>query len=50
MSILQKDKSLKDDSLAKDKHLLSGDNSPSKDKLLSKREIFDDIFFFPEKT
>ena len=51
MPILQKDKSLKNDSLAKDKNLLSGDNSPSKDKLLSKGENSDDILFFPkEKT
>ena len=34
MSILQKDKSLKDTTLPKDKHLPSGDNSPSNDKLL----------------
>ena len=36
MPILQKDKSLKNSSLAKDKNLSSGDNSPSKDKILSK--------------
>ena len=36
MPILQKDKSLKNNSLGKDRHLSSGDNSPSKDKLLSK--------------
>ena len=46
MSILQKDKSLKNNSLAKDKHLSSGDNSPTKDKLLSKGENSDDILFF----
>ena len=51
MPILQKDKSLKDNSLAKDKHLSSGDNSSLKDKLLSKGENFNDILFFPkEKT
>ena len=49
MSILQKDKSLKDNSLAKDKNLSSGDNDPSKDKLLSKGENSDDILFFPEE-
>ena len=49
MSILQKDKSLKNNSLAKDKNLSSGDNSPSKDKLLSKGENSDDILFFPEE-
>ena len=47
MSILQKYKSLKNNSLAKDKNLSSGDNSPSKDKLLSKGENFDDLLFFP---
>ena len=36
MPIIQNDKSLKNNSLAKDKNLSSGDNSPSKDKLLSK--------------
>ena len=36
MPILQKDKSLNNNSLASDKNLSSGDNSPSKDKLLSK--------------
>ena len=51
MPILQKDKSLKNNSLAKDKNLSSGDNSPLKDKLLSKGENSDDILFFPkEKT
>ena len=49
MSILQKDKSLKDNSIPKDKHLPSGDNNPSKDKLLPKGENSDDIFFFPEE-
>ena len=49
MPILQKDKSLKNNSLAKDKNLSSGDNSPSKDKLLSKGENFDDILFLPEE-
>ena len=43
MSILQKDKSLKNNSLAKDKNLSSGDNSSSNDKLLSKGENSDDI-------
>ena len=52
MPILQKDKSLKNNSLAKDKNLLTGDNSPSKDKLLFKGENSDDILFFfsKEKT
>ena len=51
MSILQKDKRLKDNSLPKDKHLPSRDNSPLKDKLLPKGENSDDILFFPkEKT
>ena len=36
MSILQKDKSLKNNSLGKDNYLPSGDNGLSKDKLLSK--------------
>ena len=36
MLILQKYKSLKDNSLPKDKHLPSGDSSSSKDKLLPK--------------
>ena len=49
MPILQKDKSLKNNSLAKDKNLSSGDNSPSKDKFLSKGENSDDILFFPEE-
>ena len=49
MSILQNDKSLKNNSLAKDKHLSSGDNSPTKDKLLSKGENSDDILFFLEE-
>ena len=49
--IPQNDKSMKNNSLAKDKNLSSGDNSPSKDKLLSIRENSDDILFFPkEKT
>ena len=48
MSILQKDKSLKDNSLPKDKHLPSRDDSPSKDRLLPKGENPDDIIFFPE--
>ena len=51
MPILQKDKSLTNNSLEKDKHLPSGDNSPPKDKLISKGENSDDILFFPkEKT
>ena len=50
MPILQKDKSLKNDSLTKDKNLSSGDNSPSKDKLLSKGENSDDILFFQEEN
>ena len=49
MHILQKDKSLKNNSLTKDKNLSSGDNSPSKDKLLSKEENSDDILFFLEE-
>ena len=49
MPIIQKDKSLKDNSLPKDKHLLTGDNSPSKDKLLPKGENSDDILFFLEE-
>ena len=49
MSILQKDKSLKNNNLGKDKHLPSRDNSPLKDKLLSKGENADDILFFPEE-
>ena len=49
MPILQKDKSLQNNSLGKDKHLPSDDNSPSKDKLLSKGENSDDILFFPEE-
>ena len=49
MPIPQKDKSLKNNSIAKDKNLSSGDNSPSKDKLLSKGENFDDILFFSEE-
>ena len=36
MPIFQKDKSLKNNSIAKDKNLSSGDNSPSNDKLLFK--------------
>ena len=51
MYILQRDKSLKNNSFAKDKNLLSGDNSPSMDKLLSKGENSDDILFsLEEKT
>ena len=51
MSILQKDKSLKDNSLSKDKHLPSEDNSSPKNKLLSKGANSDHILFFPkEKT
>ena len=49
MSILQKDKSVKDNSLPKDKHLPSGNNNPSKDKLLPKGENSYDIFFFLEE-
>ena len=49
MSILQKDKSLKNNSLEKDKYLSSGDNNPSKDKLLSKGENSVDILFYPEE-
>ena len=42
---------MKNNSLAKDKHLLSEDNSRSKDKLLSKGENSEDILFFSkEKT
>ena len=47
--IIQKDKSLKDNSLPKDKHLPSGDNSPSKDGHLSKGENPDDTLFFPKE-
>ena len=46
---IQKDKSLNDNSLAKDKNLSSGDYSPSKDKILSKGENSDDILFFPKE-
>ena len=49
MPILQNDKSLKNNSLAKDKNLSSGDNSPSKDKLLFKEENSDGILFFSRK-
>ena len=49
MPILQKDKSLKDNSLLKDKYLPSGDNNPSKDRLLPKGENPYDILFFPKK-
>ena len=49
MPILQKDKILKNKSLGKDKQLPSGDNSPLKDKLLSKGENSDDILFFLEE-
>ena len=45
MSILQKDKILKDNSLSKDKHLLSEDNSPLKNRLLPKGENPDDSHF-----
>ena len=49
MPILQKDKSLKNNSLAKDKNISNGDNNPSKDKLLSKGENSGDILFFLEE-
>ena len=49
MPILQKDKSLKNNSIKKDKRFQSGDNNPSNDKLLSKGENLDDTFFFPEE-
>ena len=49
MPILQNDKSLNNNSLAKDKNLSSRDNSPSNDKLLSKGENSDDILFYPEE-
>ena len=49
MHILQKDKSLKNNSVSKDKRLPSGDNSPSNDKLLPKGENSDDIIFLPEE-
>ena len=49
MSILQKDKSLKNNSLSIDKNISSVDNSPSKDKLFSKGENSDDILFFQRK-
>ena len=49
MPIFQKDKSLKDNNISEDKHLPSGDNSPSKNKLLSKGENSYDILFFPEE-
>ena len=51
MSILQRDKSLKNNSFSKDKNISSGDNNPSMDKLLSKGENSDDILFSSkEKT
>ena len=46
MSILSKDKSLKIHSSNKDKTLPKEDNSPSKDKLVSKKETSYDILFF----
>ena len=49
MPILQKDKSLKDNSFANEKNLSNGENSPSKDKLLFKGENANDILFFPEE-
>ena len=49
MSIIQKDKSLKDKLLPKDKHLPSGDNSPLKDRLLPKGETQMPFSFFPRK-
>ena len=49
MPIIQKDKNLKDNSLLKDKHLPSGDNSPAKDRLLLKGENSDDTLFFPKE-
>ena len=49
MPILQKDKSLKDNSLQRDKHLQSGDNNPSNDRLLPKGENSYDTLFFPEE-
>ena len=49
MSILQKDKILKNKSLRKDKHLPRGDYSPPKDKLLSKKENSDGILFFQKE-
>ena len=47
--ILQTDKSLKDNSFPNDKHLLIGDNGPSKDRLLPKGKNPDYIVFFLEK-
>ena len=49
MPILQKDKSLKDNSFSNEKNLSNGENSPSKDKLLFKGENDNDILFFPEE-
>ena len=46
---INNDNNLNNNSLASDKNLSSGDNNPSKDKLLSKGEIPDDILFFPEE-
>ena len=51
MSILQKDENIKNNSHSKDKHIPSGDNNPSKGKILSKEDNTDEILFFPkEKT
>ena len=49
MPILQKDKSLKDNSFSNEKNLSNGENSPSKDKLLFKGKNGNDILFFPEE-
>ena len=49
MPIIQKDKSVKDNSLPKDKHLLSGDNNSSKDRLFPNEKIHMIPFFFPEE-
>ena len=49
MSILQNDENLKNNSLKEDKHLLSRDNNPLKDKLFLKGKNYDEILFFPEE-
>ena len=46
MHILQKDESLKNNSLKEDKHFPSGYNSPPKDKLLLKEKNSNEILFF----
>ena len=49
MPIIQNDESLENNNLKEDKHLLSGDNGPPKDKLLLKGENYDEILFFPKE-